>query len=55
MIISPQEAEIITFLRECKDHDEVRILVNEDKEGLVWTILQARNSKKVIHVPKSKG
>lgn len=48
--LEPHEKELITLLRLCDPEDEVRILVKNQ----AWVIMTARNSRRVINVPRKE-
>lgn len=50
--INPEEKELLALLRTCGPHDEIRIIVGGNEKELTWTVLMAKNSKKVLIINK---
>lgn len=52
--LAPHEIELLMFLKDFEPHDVVEIVVGQNKEGITWTMLASRKSRKVIQVRKGK-
>lgn len=54
--LESHESDLISHLRQCAPGDEVTLLVKDTREsGMVWVVMTARNSKRVLQVKRNKA
>lgn len=52
--LAPHQKELLEMMDEFLPHDVVEIVVGQNKEGVYWTILASKKTRKVIQVNKGK-